>query len=342
MAAQPTHKQPNLEEVEAFLKNVQVQILEQPAENKHRFRYKSEGRATGTLLGESSSDEIKTYPKLKVIGYQGPAHVFLSCVDEKPPYRVHPNKLACKGNVYDRLKLRFDQSDMVTTIKNIGIQSITKTHIMESLKEKEVAKVDPFKQGYSFNPGLIILGKLRLCFEVVLEHPTFGLILMPPIVSQIVKDRKMFGELKIVDISENKAPFEGGKKIFLFCSKVQRSDIEIHFQFGTDSNNDLVIAPDTSEVHEQYGIKFTSPKCSFSIDNTRVQARVQCKLFLLKPSDGTISPSIDFYFVPSISSMKNANLKNTLRSLTLDEKSPKNQAAQQSSKSDILPSTSNL
>ena len=144
-----------------------------------------------------------------------------------------------------------------------------------------MAKVDPFKQGYSFNPGLIILGKLRLCFEVVLEHPTFGLILMPPIVSQIVKDRKMFGELKIVDISENKAPFEGGKKIFLFCSKVQRSDIEIHFQFGTDSNNDLVIAPDTSEVHEQYGIKFTSPKCSFSIDNTRVQARVQvCKLWL--------------------------------------------------------------
>jgi len=62
----------------------------------------------------------------------------------------------------------------------------------------------------------------------------------------------------------------------------------------------------------------------------------------LKPSDGTISPSIDFYFVPSISSLKNANLKNTLRSLTLDEKSPKNQAAQQSSKSDILPSTSNL
>ena len=104
---------------------------------------------------------------------------------------------------------------------------------------------------------------------------------MPPIVSQIVKDRKMFGELKIVDISENKAPFEGGKKIFLFCSKVQRSDIEIHFQFGNDSDNGLVIAPDTSEVHEQYGIKFTSPKCSFSIDNTRVQARVQvCKLWL--------------------------------------------------------------
>ena len=62
----------------------------------------------------------------------------------------------------------------------------------------------------------------------------------------------------------------------------------------------------------------------------------------MKPSDGTISPSIDFYFVPSISNLKNANLKNTLRSLTLDEKNPENQAAQQSSKSDILPSTSNL
>ena len=63
---------------------------------------------------------------------------------------------------------------MVATIKNIGIQSITKTHIMESLREKEAAKVDPFKQGYNFNPELIILGKLRLCFEVILEHPQIG------------------------------------------------------------------------------------------------------------------------------------------------------------------------
>ena len=81
------------------------------------------------------------------------------------------------------------------------------------------------------NPGLIILGKLRLCFEVVLEHPTIGLVLLPPIVSQVIKDRKMYGELKIVDISENKAPIDGGTKIFLFCTRVQKSDIEIHFQF---------------------------------------------------------------------------------------------------------------
>ena len=44
--------------------------IEQPAENKHRFRYKSEGRATGTLLGENSTDEIKTYPRLQIRGYQ--------------------------------------------------------------------------------------------------------------------------------------------------------------------------------------------------------------------------------------------------------------------------------
>ena len=61
--------------------------IEQPAENKHRFRYKSEGRATGTLLGENATDDIKTYPKIKILGYQGPAHAYLSCVDEKPPYR---------------------------------------------------------------------------------------------------------------------------------------------------------------------------------------------------------------------------------------------------------------
>ena len=58
----------------------------------------------------------------------------MSCVDEKSPYRIHPNKLASKGNVYDRLKMRFDQNTMIATVKNVGIQSITKTQIMESLK----------------------------------------------------------------------------------------------------------------------------------------------------------------------------------------------------------------
>ena len=58
------------EELEKALENVQVRILEQPAENKHRFRYKSEGRATGTLLGENSTDETKTYPRLEIRGYQ--------------------------------------------------------------------------------------------------------------------------------------------------------------------------------------------------------------------------------------------------------------------------------
>jgi len=303
------------EDLEKALKNVQVRIIEEPAENKHRFRYKSEGRATGTLLGENSTDEIKTYPRLQIRGYQGPAHVYLTCVDEKPPYRIHPNKLACKGNVFDRLKIRFDPTDMIAIVKNIGIQSITKTHIVESLKEKQAGKVDPFKQGFMHNPGLIILGKLRLCFEVVLEHPTIGLVLLPPIVSQVIKDRKMYGELKIVDISENKAPLDGGTKIFLFCTRVQKSDIEIHFQFDESGSNNIVIIPDITEVHEQYGIKFTSPSypCSKNV-------RVKAKLFLVKPSDGTISPSIDFYFMPKKSSSKMGRPHSTptLRSLSLE------------------------
>ena len=58
------------EALEDELRNVQVSIIEQPAQSKHRFRYKSEGRATGTLLGENSTDDIKTYPKVKILGYQ--------------------------------------------------------------------------------------------------------------------------------------------------------------------------------------------------------------------------------------------------------------------------------
>ena len=71
----------------------------------------------------------------------------------------------------------------------------------------------------------------------------------------------MFGELRIVDISEDKAAFSGGTKIFLFCTKVQKADVEIHFQFEDEELPNIVITPDTSEVHEQYGLKFISPIC---------------------------------------------------------------------------------
>ena len=43
-----------------------VEIIEQPQYNGYRFRYVSEGKISGSILGEHSTDKKQTYPTLKV------------------------------------------------------------------------------------------------------------------------------------------------------------------------------------------------------------------------------------------------------------------------------------
>ena len=52
-----------------------VRIVEQPASHKLRFRYKCEGRGAGALQGERSTADKKTFPKIQICGYKGPAVV---------------------------------------------------------------------------------------------------------------------------------------------------------------------------------------------------------------------------------------------------------------------------
>ena len=72
-----------------------VCILEQPASNKLVFRYTfCDGRPVGGLQGQFSTKEKKTFPKIQILGYKGPAMVVVSCVthgNDTP--RVHPHNL---------------------------------------------------------------------------------------------------------------------------------------------------------------------------------------------------------------------------------------------------------
>lgn len=43
-----------------------IQIFEQPKQRGMRFRYKCEGRSAGSIPGENSSDNNRTYPSLQV------------------------------------------------------------------------------------------------------------------------------------------------------------------------------------------------------------------------------------------------------------------------------------
>ena len=80
--------------------NAFLEIVEQPAHNSLRFRYKSDGGA-GALWGQNSTEENKTFPKIQIHGFSGRAQVVVSCVThvgDKP--KVHPHRLISPKKVF--------------------------------------------------------------------------------------------------------------------------------------------------------------------------------------------------------------------------------------------------
>jgi c-Rel proto-oncogene protein len=68
-------------------RNPSVTILEHPAPKALRFRYECEGRSAGSIPGENSTNDNKTYPTIQVNDYQGRAVVVVSCVTKDAPYK---------------------------------------------------------------------------------------------------------------------------------------------------------------------------------------------------------------------------------------------------------------
>ena len=113
-------------EMQSNYNNVQVQIIEQPTPNKHRFRYKNESRggAAGSLTGASSNQ--RTSPTIKILGYKGPAKVLVSCVTDEEPYKVHPHKLVGKSCPNGFRVQDINTDDMTAEFTHMGIQCVTR------------------------------------------------------------------------------------------------------------------------------------------------------------------------------------------------------------------------
>jgi len=276
-----------------------VEILEQPAPNKLRFRYEVEGRSAGALQGATSTAQNKTYPKIRIHGYQGPAVVVVSCVEEDQPYKTHPHNLVGKQCI--KGVCRVDVSpDMTAVFPNLGIQCVRKRDSADSLAKRQEIKVDPFKQGFAhMSTANVNLNSIRLCFQVFLtglggEQPT----IVPAVVSNVIRDKKAHGDLNIINHSENWAPVEGGKKILLFTEKISRDDIEVHFLL--DDGQILKGHFTPNEVHKQYGISLTTPPLS----DQNITEKVHAQMYLWKPSKQEQSEPIDFYFHPKRSQFK--------------------------------------
>ena len=97
--------------------SVRVEIIEQPAPNKLRFRYAVEGRGAGALLGQRSTGDNRTFPTIRIHGYKGLAVVVVSCIEHKPispgVYRTHPHKIGKKLNLFAQIGRRSDKKSQI-------------------------------------------------------------------------------------------------------------------------------------------------------------------------------------------------------------------------------------
>lgn len=132
---QPVHITPQLSQPRLI-------ILEQPAD-KFRFRYSSEMHGThGSLMGEHTSKNKKSYPQVKLEGFHGKAVIRCTLYQEKLTNpSPHSHSLVVRKNDMDTVDPHYfevDGSANMTTIKcqGMGIIHTAKKEISKTLITK--------------------------------------------------------------------------------------------------------------------------------------------------------------------------------------------------------------
>merc|ERR1711860_295840 len=289
---------------------VRIEIIEQPAANRLRFRFASEGRGAGALQGTKSSASNRTHPSFRIIGATCPAIVIVSCIEHQPIanglYRTHPHKLVgrngdCPNGVYKKLVNPGDTCEL----KHIGVQCMRRVDIKDALTERESMGVDPFGTGFGHKKDQkgLDLNKIRLAFQVYLKPQGEvgpAILVKDVAVSEIIADSRACGNLKIVDYSDNTSPFIGGKKILLFTEKVSKDDIEVHFSYHdpTDGSSKTLkgnFSP--NDVHRQYGIALTTP----AFPHFNITTKIEAQMYLVSKKEPDLPCNeIPFEFYPNV------------------------------------------
>lgn len=131
------------------LSRARIRIIEQPANKALRFRYVCEGRSAGSIPGQNSTNENRTYPAIEIEGYRGEVTIVVSCVTKDPPYKQHPHNLVgkewCEHGICT-MRIKGDPPRAV--FSNLGIQCVRRKDIKAALELRESRKVDPFKSKF--------------------------------------------------------------------------------------------------------------------------------------------------------------------------------------------------
>ncbi|XP_039900620.1 proto-oncogene c-Rel [Simochromis diagramma] len=274
-----------------------IQIFEQPKQRGMRFRYKCEGRSAGSIPGEKSSDNNRTYPSLQILNYCGKGKVRVYLVTKNEPYRPHPHDLVgkdCKDGFYEA---EFGPDRRVIAFQNLGIQCVRRREVKEAIIQRITRGINPFNvpREQLLQTEEYDLNVVRLCIQVFLQdengHYTRAL---NPIVTNPIYDNRApnTAELRICRVNRNSGSVRGGDEIFLLCDKVQKDDIEVRFfsPDGWEAKGSFSQA----DVHRQVAIVFKTPP----YHNTSITDSVTVHMQLRRPSDQEVSEPMDFRYLP--------------------------------------------
>ncbi|XP_041108954.1 proto-oncogene c-Rel-like isoform X1 [Polyodon spathula] len=272
-----------------------VQMFEEPKQRGMRFRYKCEGRSAGSIPGERSTDNNRSFPSIQILNYYGKGKVIVSLVTKSVPYRPHPHDLVgkdCKDGYYEA---EFGPERRVISFQNLGIQCVRRREVKESIVFRIAKCINPFNvpREQLLKTEEYDLNVVRLCFQIYLQdesgHYTRAL---PPIVSNPIYDNRApnTAELRICRVNKNYGDVKGGEEIFLLCDKVQKDDIEVRFFTQSWEGKGLFSQAD---VHRQVAIVFKTPPF-----HTNITAPVTVQMQLRRPSDQEVSEPVDFRYLP--------------------------------------------
>ncbi|XP_004867296.1 proto-oncogene c-Rel isoform X1 [Heterocephalus glaber] len=275
--------------------NPYIEIIEQPRQRGMRFRYKCEGRSAGSIPGEHSTEDNRTYPSIQIMNYYGKGKVRITLVTKNDPYKPHPHDLVgkdCRDGYYEA---EFGQERRPLFFQNLGIRCVKKKEVKEAVISRISAGINPFNvpEQQLLDIEDCDLNVVRLCFQVFLpgEHGNLTTVL-PPVVSNPIYDNRApnTAELRICRVNKNCGSVRGGDEIFLLCDKVQKDDIEVRFVLNDWEAKGIFSQAD---VHRQVAIVFKTPPYCKAITEP-----VTVKMQLRRPSDQEVSESMDFRYVP--------------------------------------------
>ncbi|XP_054655151.1 proto-oncogene c-Rel isoform X2 [Dunckerocampus dactyliophorus] len=262
-----------------------------------RFRYECEGRSAGSILGEKSTDNNRTYPSLQILNYCGKGKVCVYLVTKSEPYRPHPHGLVgkdCKDGYYEA---EFGPDRKVIAFQNLGIRCVKKKEVKDAIIERISRGINPFNvpREQLLQTDEYDLNVVRLCIQVFLQDETSHYTrVLNPVVSNPIYDNRASktAELKICRVNSNSGSVKGGDEIFLLCDKVQKDDIEVRF-FSSDGW-EAKGSFSQADVHRQVAIVFKTPP----FYNTAITETVTVHMQLRRPSDQEVSEPLDFRYLP--------------------------------------------